>query len=223
VIGGAAVVAVSLAGSSLALGPLDPNDPENQAVFCDSGGELPEVNVRVPESAGSRVGFFSTVRIGYRQSDNALRLHYTGASKDDGPYDEDRTCPDPGSEWDEIRAKVDSIDLQAGGVQGGGFTKVPGSIDVSVDAANANDQVDGHAGTDYLRGGGGNDTLRGLEGSDILQGGPGRDRLLGGRGPDDIGTGTDKRPETVLCGAGEDLVHLRRGDKARGCEEIFPR
>jgi Ca2+-binding RTX toxin-like protein len=179
------------------------------------------VSVRVPESAGSRVGFFSTLRVGYRESDETLRLRYTGASKDDGPYDEDRTCPNPDGRWREIRAKVDSIDLFAGGVAGGGFEEVPAPIEVLVDAANANDTVEGHPGTDIISGGGGNDTLRGLEGGDVLRGGEARDRLLGGRGDDVIKTGSDDRVDTVRCGAGDDLVNLDRGDKSRGCEEIL--
>lgn len=91
------------------------------------------------------------------------------------------------------------------------------------------DALDGASGSDKLFGGRGNDSLNGGAGRDALDGGAGNDKLTGGPGPDsyhggagnDTITSTDRRKETVDCGAGRrDSARVDRSDRVRGCEKV---
>ena len=81
------------------------------------------------------------------------------------------------------------------------------------------DRLFGGAGNDRLFAGAGSDRLDGGPGRDLLQGGPGRDLLRGGAGPDRLDA-RDGRRETVVCGAGPDIVRADARDRLVGCERI---
>ena len=69
-----------------------------------------------------------------------------------------------------------------------------------------------------LRGLGGADRLYGLAGNDLLVGGRGRDRLFAGPG-NDVVHAKDGMHDTIVCGAGRDLVRADRADRiSRDCE-----
>ena len=72
---------------------------------------------------------------------------------------------------------------------------------------------------DWLNGGTGNDTLRGQGGNDNLEGWYGADRLEGGDGHDTLyATGgiKDGYADTLLGGAGDDLLYMNRADRGDG-------
>ncbi len=109
-----------------------------------------------------------------------------------------------------------------------------GKDGVNVDAGPGNDVVFGSRGEDVLRGGSGEDKLIGGPGSDQLIGGPGEDLLVDHSAAADVfsgGAGTDRidarsggagRPDTISCGAGDDIVLADPGDQiAADCEHVF--
>ena len=80
------------------------------------------------------------------------------------------------------------------------------------------DVLRGTPGRDVLRGLGGADRLYGLAGNDLLVGGRGRDRLFAGPG-NDVVHAKDGMRDTIVCGAGRDLVRADRADRiSRDCE-----
>lgn len=96
-------------------------------------------------------------------------------------------------------------------------------------AFGGNDAVAGGTGKDKISGGSGSDRLDGGAGSDVLHGDAGPDRLIGGRGSDVLSGGLgndailarDGERDTVLCGAGRDIVEADRRDRiARDCEAV---
>jgi Ca2+-binding RTX toxin-like protein len=164
------------------------------------------------------------VTVGYRATDNALRVQYFGASKDEGPFEFDVTCPDPGTDWRLITMKLgsggDLVKLDAAGT-GGGFREVPATIKAMIDGQGTVDMLMGHAGVDVLKGGSAFDELTGFEGADVLVGGGNQDRMLGGRGSDLIKARDGGRQgDIVLCGRGRDKVIADKPDKLRGCEKV---
>jgi hypothetical protein len=165
-----------------------------------------------------------SVIVGYRASDNALRVRYIGASKDEGPFEFDVTCPDPGTDWKLITMKLDSggdhVQLDGTDMEGG-FGEVAASIKAMINGEGTVDMLMGHAGVDVLRGGSAFDELTGFEGADELVGGTKADRMLGGRGSDLIKARDGGRQgDIVLCGRGRDKVIADRPDKLRGCENV---
>ena len=70
------------------------------------------------------------------------------------------------------------------------------------------DTLRGTNGPDSLFGLGGRDVLYGLSGPDTLVGGIGADRLFAGAGNDTI-VARDRARDTIVCGAGRDVVHGR--------------
>ena len=87
----------------------------------------------------------------------------------------------------------------------------------SVLAGDGNDSVFGGNGTDVLMGEDGDDTLEGAGGDDTLLGGDGNDSLVGGIGVDSLdgGGGNDTLSggadvgDTLLGGAGDDLIEVQ--------------
>lgn len=76
-------------------------------------------------------------------------------------------------------------------------------------------------GDDYVHGDGGNDVVRGGSGNDALVSGKGRDKLYGGSGNDRLFAVDDRPRDLVVGGPGNDQCFVDRGDKARGCEQVF--
>lgn len=98
-----------------------------------------------------------------------------------------------------------------------------------VSARGGDDTVNGGPGDDRLRGGRGDDSLSGGEGDDRLKGGQGSDYLDGGPGDDHInGRGDGGDVDEIVCGAGNDVAVLGRGDVIvdtdeaadDGCEKV---
>jgi Ca2+-binding RTX toxin-like protein len=89
-------------------------------------------------------------------------------------------------------------------------------------ARGGDDTVHGGAGDDSIRGGSGDDSLSGDEGDDRLKGGQGEDHLDGGDGDDVInGRGDGRDEDEIVCGAGNDVVKLGRGDVVDDdCEKV---
>jgi RTX calcium-binding nonapeptide repeat (4 copies) len=82
------------------------------------------------------------------------------------------------------------------------------------------DVLRGTPGADVLRGLGGGDRLYGLGGNDGLFAGRGRDRVFAGSGKDVVHA-ADGASDTIVCGAGRDLVYADRADRvARDCELV---
>jgi chitodextrinase len=82
------------------------------------------------------------------------------------------------------------------------------------------DVLRGTQSPDVLRSRGGADLLYGLGGNDILVGGRGRDRLLAGPGGDVL-QARDGARDTIVCGAGRDVVYVDRVDEIAGdCERV---
>jgi Ca2+-binding RTX toxin-like protein len=71
---------------------------------------------------------------------------------------------------------------------------------------------------DALSGGPGPDTMAGGAGADVLRGGTGIDGFDGGPG-DDLLDSADRRPELVVCGAGNDTAVADGADVLVGCEK----
>ncbi|MCW2923102.1 MAG: calcium-binding protein [Thermoleophilia bacterium] len=93
-----------------------------------------------------------------------------------------------------------------------------------------NDRLYGYAGNDYLNGGTGNDALSGGTGRDTIVGGPGNDRMYGDGSRDvfsggpgnDVVRGKDRSVDTIICGAGFDVVSADRADHVLpDCERVF--
>jgi hypothetical protein len=77
----------------------------------------------------------------------------------------------------------------------------------TIEGTDGPDRLVGTPGSDVLLGRGGGDRLLGRGGADFLSGGGSRDRLEGGSGGDRIVAQYDGARDTVLCGAGSDLVN----------------
>jgi hypothetical protein len=83
------------------------------------------------------------------------------------------------------------------------------------------DRLTGTPGADSIDGRGGADEITGAAGADDLRGGAGRDLVLGGPGDDRIALHLDAEPDTVRCGAGNDLVNVELADRvAKDCELV---
>lgn len=82
-----------------------------------------------------------------------------------------------------------------------------------------NDRLTGTAYDDVIKGMAGNDTIKGLAGNDVIDGGPGKDRIDAGAGNDRI-SARDGHADTIVCGAGRDVVVADRGDRVKGCEQV---
>ncbi len=107
-----------------------------------------------------------------------------------------------------------------------------------VDGELGDDELHGGDGADIIAGRGGDDALYGNEGNDRITGDRGRDRIFGGAGndtifgnldPDEVdgGSGNDRisvingGADSVVCGAGNDVVFTDPRDKIAGdCESV---
>lgn len=86
---------------------------------------------------------------------------------------------------------------------------------------NRADRLVGTPAADVLDGRGGDDTLLGLGGNDLLIGGLGRDRIVAGPGNDSVAANGDGAPDSIACGAGDDVVDADPTDSvARDCEIV---
>jgi hypothetical protein len=84
-----------------------------------------------------------------------------------------------------------------------------------------NDRLVGTPRADTLTGRAGSDRLAGAAGADLLIGGPGRDRVDAGPGNDRASVEYDGARDTVLCGAGVDVVNADLLDTVAGdCELV---
>ena len=195
-------------------GPPFPTDP----VTCLNHGV---VKIR---SAGQYSHLVDRVEVGYRAADNTLRVHYGGASKDEGPYETTEDCTLPGGTWRRIDASMDSggdtVRLDAKGLPAE-FESVPAPIASRINGGGTRDVLLGHAGVDELRGGASFDELSGFQGDDLLVGGQRQDTLLAGKG-DDVVRAVDggKRSDKIRCGDGTDVAFVDRADNYAGCERI---
>ena len=219
-----AKTAVVLAGSAAILltgalpalsGPVAlPRDP----VTCLNTGV---VKIR---PAGQYSHLVDRVEVGYRAADETIRVHYAGASKDEGPYEVTEDCTIAGVDWRRIDASMDkggdTVRLDAKGLPAE-FEAVPASIEARLNGEDTPDVLYGHAGRDELRGGEGADGLYGYEGEDLLVGGNKTDRMLAGSG-DDVVNAADgaKKPDKVLCGKGDDKAIVDPADEPSGCEKV---
>lgn len=89
------------------------------------------------------------------------------------------------------------------------------------DAAHPNEGVglNGQDGNDRLYGGPHDDVLDGGKGNDLLVAGGGRNQLSGGSGNEKI-YATNRRRDTVDCGAGHDTAYVDRKDRVSHCELV---
>ena len=82
------------------------------------------------------------------------------------------------------------------------------------------DTLRGTSGPDSLLGLAGRDVLYAFGGADTLVGGIGADRLFAGAGNDTI-LARDRARDTIVCGAGRDVVQADPTDRvARDCERV---
>jgi len=91
----------------------------------------------------------------------------------------------------------------------------------TIDGTGRSDRLVGTPRADALFGRGGPDRLTGLAGGDFLSGGAGRDRIDAGPGSDRISAEYDGARDSVLCGAGLDVVNADLlDDVAPDCELV---
>jgi len=76
-------------------------------------------------------------------------------------------------------------------------------------------------GNDYLHGNGGADLLKGGKGRDVIIGGSGQDEAHGAKGKDRIFLVDGRGGGLASGGAGHDQCFVDRGDRTKGCEEVF--
>jgi Ca2+-binding RTX toxin-like protein len=167
------------------------------------------------------------ITVGYRASDNALRVVYFAfGSEDADSASFDVTCPNPGGSWGLVQVLTDyfhdtvRFDGDDPALAADGFGPLPAAVRSEANTDGTSDDLFGHAGVDKLNGGSGADAVSGFEGDDLLIGGEGRDTLLGGQGDDKL-KGANGDQDTIKCGSGDDTAIVDRGeDRVQGCERI---
>jgi Ca2+-binding RTX toxin-like protein len=165
---------------------------------------------------GGDPGDKNRVRVGYRKSDNAMRMIDVGTKMNGDPLTLDLNCAGYAAPWQSLAILLgdrnDSARLDAAGqtLSMSGFKAVPAGVDVVLAGGPGEDTMRGHAGFDHLEGGPGPDRLFAGKGHDLLQGGPGSDLLKA----------ADSRPDLVDCGPGRDKAIVDRGDLAKRCERV---
>jgi hypothetical protein len=198
-------------------GPPPPTDP----IVCTTATGVAQVR-----SAGKYSHLVDRVVVGHRAANNALRIEYSGVSKDEGPYQATEECPNLGGEWQRIGVSLDSggdhLRLDAEQMPPG-FEPLPASILVRASGGGTIDRLQGHAGPDEFRGGSSSDLLYGFAGDDLLHGGQRDDTMIGGPGDDEIRAADGREDARVVCGKGRDLAIVDREDRPRGCERVKTR
>ncbi len=143
-----------------------------------------------------------------------------------GGYGNDTVIGQEGDDWLRGSPGSDVIDGGAGfdfivGDSGADQLFGGGDIDFILAGAGA-DFVDGGGDFDAIDGEGGDDTLRGGAGDDDLKGGGGSD-VVDGEGGDDILRARDGEPDSLTCGAGNDVAKVDAGaldSVNRSCEKV---
>jgi Ca2+-binding RTX toxin-like protein len=151
----------------------------------------------------------------YQDASGSIIVTASGASEDDG-YTRQDTCQQlPGAPW-----RLVVLSGESGGDAISVRTLTP-SIKAKLNGGGTVDDLEGHDGVDELRGGPSHDTLKGFEGNDLFVGGDSSDSVLAGRGADTIKVNDGaNHPDTVKCGAGNDVVFADPPDKLSGCEKV---
>jgi ELWxxDGT repeat protein len=88
----------------------------------------------------------------------------------------------------------------------GDDTVYGGSGNDTIFGEGGDDHIDSGRRNDSVAGGNGNDWIYGSSGADTVSGGGGSDRVNGGAGNDLIGGGADEIRDSLISGAGEDVI-----------------
>jgi Ca2+-binding RTX toxin-like protein len=149
----------------------------------------------------------------YAATTNAVIVTLNNATNDDGA---DTNNDGKSDEKDTVLETESVIGGQARSVLIGNdaanFLQAPGTLTTAYGAPSST--LIGNGGKDWLIGGPGNDALDGGADNDTLTAGEGNDTLIGGGGIDIFGAAggndtlvaADGNAETLVCGAGNDLV-----------------